>query len=151
SLAGTITLGGEITVNRFGYGAMRITGDGIWGPPKDRAEALRVLKRAVELGVNFIDTADSYGPNVSEELIVEALAPYPKGFVIATKGGWRRPAPGYWGHDASPAHLREALEGSLKRLTPGSNRFVSAPRARSRYVIRVFSSNACRTAAGRED
>jgi len=116
SLSGTITLGGEITVNRLGYGAMRITGDGIWGPPKDRAEALRVLKRAVELGVNFIDTADSYGPNVSEELIAEALAPYPKGLVIATKGGWRRPAPGYWGHDASPVHLREAIEGSLKRL-----------------------------------
>lgn len=116
SEAGSITLGGELTVNRLGYGAMRITGDGVWGPPKNRAEALRVLKRAIELGVNFIDTADSYGPDVSEELIAEALAPYPKDLVIATKGGWRRPAPGYWAHDASPAHLREALEGSLKRL-----------------------------------
>jgi aryl-alcohol dehydrogenase-like predicted oxidoreductase len=95
---------------------MRITGEGIWGPPKDHAGALAVLRRAVQLDVNFIDTADSYGPAVSEELIAEALAPYPKGLVIATKGGWRRPAPGYWGHDASPAHLREAIEGSLKRL-----------------------------------
>lgn len=116
SLAGTITLGGELTVNRLGYGAMRITGEGIWGPPKDHAGALVVLRRAVELGVNFIDTADSYGPAVSEELIAEALAPYPKTFVIATKGGWRRPAPGHWSHDASPKHLREAIEGSLKRL-----------------------------------
>ena len=116
SLAGTITLGGELTVNRLGYGAMRITGDGIWGPPKDHAGALAVLRRAVELGVNFIDTADSYGPAVSEELIAEALVPYPKSFVIATKGGWRRPAPGHWSHDASPKHLREAIEGSLKRL-----------------------------------
>jgi pyridoxine 4-dehydrogenase len=95
---------------------MRITGSGVWGPPQDRAEALRVLKRAVELGVNFIDTADSYGPGVSEELIAEALAPYPKDLIIATKGGWLRPAPGHWSHDASPKHLREAVEGSLKRL-----------------------------------
>jgi pyridoxine 4-dehydrogenase len=116
SAAGTIPLGGELTINRLGYGAMRITGDGIWGPPKDRSAALAVLRRAVELGVNFIDTADSYGPNVSEELIAEALSPYPKDLVIATKGGWIRPAPGHWSHDASPAHLREAVEGSLKRL-----------------------------------
>jgi len=116
SSAGTINLGGDLTVNRLGYGAMRITGNGVWGPPKDRAEALRVLKRAVELGVNFIDTADSYGPGVSEEIIAEALAPYPKDLVIATKGGWLRPAPGHWSHDASPKHLREAIEGSLKRL-----------------------------------
>jgi pyridoxine 4-dehydrogenase len=118
--AGTITLGdkkaGELTVNRIGFGAMRITGDGVWGPPKDRAGALAVLRKAVELGVNFIDTADSYGPNVSEELIAEALAPYPNGVVIATKGGWVRPGPGYWSHDASPAHLSKAVEGSLKRL-----------------------------------
>src|SRR5438128_1999146 len=114
--AGTISLGGELTVNRLGYGAMRITGEGIWGPPKDRAAALAVLRRAVELGVNFIDTADSYGPNTSEELIAEALAPYPAGLVIATKGGWNRPGPGQWTHDASPAHLRKAVEGSLKRL-----------------------------------
>ncbi len=114
--SGTISLGGELTVNRLGFGAMRLTGDGIWGPPKDRATAIAVLRRAVELGVNFIDTADSYGPNVSEELIAEALAPYPKDLVIATKGGWNRPGPNQWTHDASPAHLREAVEGSLKRL-----------------------------------
>jgi aryl-alcohol dehydrogenase-like predicted oxidoreductase len=113
---GTVSLGGELTVNRVGFGAMRITGDGIWGPPKDRAGAVGVLRRAVELGVNFIDTADSYGPYVSEELIAEALAPYPKDLVIATKGGWNRPGPNQWTHDASPAHLREAVEGSLKRL-----------------------------------
>ena len=112
----TISLGGELTVNRLGFGAMRITGEGIWGPPKDHAGALAVLRRAVELGVNFIDTADSYGPNVSEELIAEALAPYPKGVVVTTKGGWTRPGPGYWSHDASPAHLRKAVEGSLTRL-----------------------------------
>ena len=112
----TISLGGELAVNRLGFGAMRLTGDGIWGPPKDPATAIAVLRRAVELGVNFIDTADSYGPNVSEELIAEALAPYPKDLVIATKGGWNRPGPNQWTHDASPAHLREAVEGSLKRL-----------------------------------
>jgi len=114
--SGTVSLGGKLTVNRLGLGAMRITGDGIWGAPKDPAAAIAVLRRAVELGVNFIDTADSYGPNVSEELIAEALAPYPKGLVIATKGGWNRPGPDQWTHDASPAHLREAVEGSLKRL-----------------------------------
>ena len=114
--SGTISLGGELTVNRLGFGAMRLTGDGIWGAPKDRATAIAVLRRAIELGVNFIDTADSYGPNVSEELIAEALVPYPKDLVIATKGGWNRPGPNQWTHDASPAHLREAVEGSLKRL-----------------------------------
>jgi len=114
--SGTIALGGELTVNRLGFGAMRLTGDGIWGAPKDRPTAIAVLRRAIELGVNFIDTADSYGPNVSEELIAEALAPYPKDLVIATKGGWNRPGPNQWTHDASPAHLREAVEGSLKRL-----------------------------------
>jgi pyridoxine 4-dehydrogenase len=116
SLAGTLSLGGEPQVNRLGFGAMRITGPGIWGPPKNHAPALAVLRRAVELHVNFIDTADSYGPNVSEELIAEALYPYPKGLVIATKGGWLRPGPNQWSHDASPEHLREAVEGSLKRL-----------------------------------
>jgi pyridoxine 4-dehydrogenase len=116
SLAGTFTLGGELKVNRLGFGAMRITGDGVWGPPKDRQGAIAVLRRAVELGVNFIDTADSYGPNVSEELIAEALYPYPKDLVIATKGGWNRPGPNQWTHDASPNHLRKAIEGSLKRL-----------------------------------
>jgi pyridoxine 4-dehydrogenase len=114
--AGTITLGGDLTVNRLGYGAMRITGDGIWGPPKNPDECIAVLRRAVELGVNFIDTADSYGPSVSEELIAEALSPYPKDLVIATKGGWNRTGPGLWVHDASPKHLREAVEGSLSRL-----------------------------------
>jgi pyridoxine 4-dehydrogenase len=114
--AGTLTLGGEVTVNRLGFGAMRLTGPGIWGPPKDRQAAIAVLRRAVELDVNFVDTADSYGPAVSEELIAEALHPYPKGFVIATKGGWNRPGPGQWTHDSSPKHLREAIEGSLKRL-----------------------------------
>ena len=113
---GTVTLGGQLTVNRLGYGAMRLTGEGIWGPPKDRASAMAVLRRAVELGVNFIDTADSYGPHVNEQLIAEALTPYPKDLVIATKGGWNRPGPNQWTHDASPAHLREAVEGSLKRL-----------------------------------
>src|SRR6266403_2506730 len=100
--SGTVSLGGELTVNRLGFGAMRITGDGVWGPPKDRAGAIAVLRRAVELGVNFIDTADSYGPNISEELIAQALAPYPKDVVIATKGGWNRPGPNQWTHDASP-------------------------------------------------
>jgi len=114
--SGTTALGAELTVNRLGFGAMRLTGDGIWGPPKDPATAIAVLRRAIELGVNFIDTADSYGPNVSEELIAEALAPYPNDLVIATKGGWNRPGPNQWTHDASPAHLREAVEGSLKRL-----------------------------------
>jgi pyridoxine 4-dehydrogenase len=116
SLAGNVSLGGEISVHRLGYGAMRLTGEGIWGPPKDRNKALAVLRRAVELGVNFIDTADSYGPHVSEELIAEALYPYPAGLVIATKGGWNRPGPNQWTHDASPEHLRKAVEGSLKRL-----------------------------------
>jgi len=116
SLAGSVSLGGDLCVNRIGFGAMRLTGDGIWGPPKNRAEALAVLRRAVELGVNFIDTADSYGPNVSEELIAEALCPYPKGLVVATKRGWHRPGPNQWTHDSTPAHLRKAVEGSLKRL-----------------------------------
>jgi pyridoxine 4-dehydrogenase len=114
--AGSVSLGGELSVNRLGFGAMRLTGDGIWGPPKNRSEALAVLRRAVELDVNFIDTADSYGPNVSEELIAEALFPYPKSLVLATKGGFTRPGPNQWTHDASPEHLREAVEGSLKRL-----------------------------------
>jgi pyridoxine 4-dehydrogenase len=116
SVAGDVSLGGEIPVHGFGFGAMRLTGEGIWGPPKDRKGALAVLRRAVELDVNFIDTADSYGPHVNEELIAEALFPYPAGLVIATKGGWNRPGPNQWTHDASPAHLRKAVEGSLKRL-----------------------------------
>jgi pyridoxine 4-dehydrogenase len=112
----TFTIGGEFTVNRLGYGAMRITGKGIWGPPAAHNESIRVLQRAVELGVDFIDTADSYGPNVSEELIAEALYPYQKGLVIATKGGLLRTGPDQWPIDASPKHLEEALNGSLKRL-----------------------------------
>src|SRR6201996_6231538 len=112
----TFTIGGDLTVNRLGYGAMRITGKGIWGPPKDKEESIKVLKRAVELGVNFIDTADSYGPYVSEELIAEALYPYPAGLVIATKGGLTRTGPDQWPINAHPDHLKEALDGSLKRL-----------------------------------
>src|ERR1700758_1236563 len=115
-LAGDVSLGEQLSVHRLGFGAMRLTGEGIWGPPKDRKAALAVLRRAVELEINFIDTADSYGPNVSEELIAEALFPYPPGLVIATKGGWDRPGPDQWTHDASPSHLREAVEGSLRRL-----------------------------------
>lgn len=116
NLASKITLGGDLTVTRIGYGAMRVTGKGIWGPPEDRGSAIRTLRRVVELGIQFIDTADSYGPNVSEELIAEALVPYPTGIVIATKGGWERVGPAQWIHNASPQHLRDAVEGSLKRL-----------------------------------
>jgi aryl-alcohol dehydrogenase-like predicted oxidoreductase len=116
SAAGTLTVGGDLTINRLGYGAMRVTGPGIWGPPADRAAALATLRRTIELDVNLIDTADSYGPGISEELIAEALYPYRSGLVIATKGGWERPGPGQWTHNASPKHLTTALEGSLKRL-----------------------------------
>jgi pyridoxine 4-dehydrogenase len=112
----TLSIGGDLTVNRMGYGAMRITGKGIWGPPKDEDAAIGVLKRALELGVNFIDTADSYGPHISEELIAEALYPYPDDLVIATKGGLLRTGPDEWPINAQPDHLRKALEGSLKRL-----------------------------------
>ena len=114
--SGAITIGGDLTVNRLGYGAMRVTGAGIWGPPVDKSASLATLRRAIELDVNLIDTADSYGPSVSEELIAEALYPYPAGLVIATKGGWERPGPNQWTHNASPKHLSQALEGSLKRL-----------------------------------
>jgi pyridoxine 4-dehydrogenase len=114
--AGTIDVGGDLTVNRLGFGAMRITGRGIWGEPPDRDEARAVLRRAVGLGVNFIDTADSYGPEVSERLIAEALYPYPDDLVIATKGGLERPGPGRWPANGRPEHLREACEGSLRRL-----------------------------------
>jgi aryl-alcohol dehydrogenase-like predicted oxidoreductase len=114
--AGTFAIGGDLTVNRMGFGAMRITGPGIWGPPKDKAAALATLRRTRDLGINLIDTADSYGPGVSEELIAEALHPYPADLVIATKGGWERSGPNQWLHDSSPKHLAEALEGSLKRL-----------------------------------
>ena len=114
--AGTIEIGGDITVNRLGFGAMRITGDGIWGEPPDRERAKAVLRRAVELGVNFIDTADSYGPHVSEELIAEALHPYPEDLVIATKGGLERTGPGQWPVNGKPEHLRDVCEASLRRL-----------------------------------
>src|SRR5438067_3499743 len=112
----TFTLGGDLTVNRLGFGAMRITGQGIWGWPPDRQNALKVLRRAVELGVNLIDTADAYGPDTSELLIAEALYRYPKGLVVATKGGLTRPGPGQWVPNCRPEHLKQALEGSLKRL-----------------------------------
>jgi len=112
----TFSLGGDFTVNRLGFGAMRVTGQGIWGWPPDRQNALKVLKRAVDLGVNLIDTADSYGPDTSELLIAEALYPYPKGLVVATKGGLTRPGPGRWAPNCRPEHLKQALEGSLKRL-----------------------------------
>jgi pyridoxine 4-dehydrogenase len=114
--SGTLTIGGDLTVYRFGFGAMRLTGPGIWGPPADKQEAIAVLRRALELGVNLIDTADSYGPEVSESLIAEALYPYPKDLVIATKGGLLRTGPNQWPQDGRPQHLREALEGSLRRL-----------------------------------
>jgi aryl-alcohol dehydrogenase-like predicted oxidoreductase len=114
--AGTIGVGEDLTVNRLGFGAMRITGSGIWGPPPDRDAAKAVLRRAVELGVTFIDTADSYGPHVSEELIAEALYPYPDDVVIATKGGLERTGPGQWPVNGRPEHLVEACEGSLRRL-----------------------------------
>jgi pyridoxine 4-dehydrogenase len=114
--SGEFLIGNDLRVTRLGFGAMRITGDGIWGEPPDRAEAVRVLRRAVELGINFIDTADSYGPGVSEAIIAEALHPYPTGLVIATKGGYVRPGPNRWLENGRPEHLRSACEGSLRRL-----------------------------------
>ena len=114
--SGEFPLGNDLRVTRLGFGAMRITGDGVWGQPADRAEAIRVLRRAVELGINFIDTADSYGPGVSEEIIAEALHPCPAGLVIATKGGYARPGPNQWVEDGRPEHLRAACEASLRRL-----------------------------------
>src|SRR5213082_925660 len=114
--AGTITIGGDVTVNRLGFGAMRITGRGIWGQPPDADEAKSVLRRAIELDVNFIDTADSYGPEVSENLIAEALHPYPEDLVIATKGGLTRPGPGVWNRAGRPERLKRCCEDSLRRL-----------------------------------
>src|ERR671913_1989613 len=114
--SGTFSISGDLPVHRLGYGVMQLPGPGVWGPPRDHDEAVRVLRRAVELGVDFIDTADSYGPEVSEELIAEALAPYPDGLVIATKGGLLRDGPGQWRPDGRPEHLRQALDGSLQRL-----------------------------------
>jgi pyridoxine 4-dehydrogenase len=114
--SGTFKLGGDLAVNRLGFGAMRLTGDGVWGEPKNPEEAKRVLRRAVELGVNFIDTADAYGPEVNERLIAEALHPYPKDLVIATKGGFTRQGPGKWEAVGRPAYLRQCVEMSLRRL-----------------------------------
>jgi pyridoxine 4-dehydrogenase len=114
--SGQFVIGGDLEINRLGYGAMRITGAGVWGEPKDRKEAVRVLRGAVELGINFIDTADSYGPGVSEEIIAEALHPYPAGLLIATKAGFDRQGPNQWSENGKPEHLRAACEGSLKRL-----------------------------------
>jgi len=114
--SGKFLLGGDVLVYRLGFGAMRLTGKGIWGEPRDRREAIAVLRRAIDLGVNLIDTADSYGPEVSERLIAEALHPYPAGLVIATKAGLERPGPDQWTPNGRPAHLRAALEGSLRRL-----------------------------------
>src|SRR5271168_1941021 len=114
--AGEFLIGNDLRVTRLGYGAMRITGEGIWGEPADRTEAVRVLRKAVELGINFIDTADSYGPEVSERIIAEALHPYPAELVIATKGGYERPGPNRWVENGRPEHLRAACEGSLRRL-----------------------------------
>ena len=114
--SGTFTIGGDLTVHRLGFGAMRVVGEGVWGPPKDRAEALRVLRRVPALGIDFIDTADSYGPHVSEELIAEALHPYPPGMVIATKAGFTRSGPHRWTMNGRPEHLRASCEGSLRRL-----------------------------------
>ena len=114
--SGQFLIGGDLRVTRLGFGAMRITGDGIWGEPVNRPEAIRVLRRAVELGINFIDTADSYGPSVSEEIIAEALHPYPADLVIATKGGFDRPGPNQWIENGKPEHLRSTCEGSLRRL-----------------------------------
>jgi pyridoxine 4-dehydrogenase len=114
--AGTAAIGGDLTVHRMGFGAMRITGSGVWGPPPDRDKAKAAVRTAVDLGVNFLDTADSYGPEISEEILAEALYPYPDDLVIATKGGLVRPAPGRWDPDGRPEHLRDACEGSLRRL-----------------------------------
>ena len=128
--AGKIDVGGDLTVNRLGFGAMRITGPGIWGDPPDRDRAREALRRAVALDVNFIDTADSYGPEVSERLIAEALYPYPEELVIATKGGLVRPGPGQWVPDGRPEHLRGACEGSLSPAAAGPDRPVPVPPAR---------------------
>lgn len=116
SASGVFRIGGELPIHRLGFGAMRITGNGVWGEPQDHDEVIRVLRRALELGINFIDTADSYGPEVSERLIAEALHPYPKDLVIATKAGFDRSGPNHWSMNGNPKHLREACEGSLRRL-----------------------------------
>ena len=152
--AGTFTIGAftdhALKVNRLGYGAMRITGDGIWGPPKDKPAALATLRRAVELDINLIDTADSYGPNVSEELIAEALFPYPAGLVIATKGGWERVGPGQWIHNASPRHLdRSRSKARLKTTKASPHRHLPAPRARPRGLLRGLRRRRSRACASK--
>ncbi len=131
SQSGTFTLGGDLTINRLGYGAMRITGEGIWGEPKDHDESIRVLRRAVDLGINFIDTADAYGPEVSERLIAEALHPYPEGLVIATKGGLTRQGPNKWLPVGRPEYLTQCVEMSLRRLEARTHRPVAAAPHRS--------------------
>ena len=139
--AGTIDVGGDLTANRMGFGAMRITGPGIWGEPPDRDRAKAALRRAVELEVNFIDTADSYGPEVSERLIAETLYPYPENLIIATKGGLGRPGPGRWEPDGRPDHLRRACEGSLARLRLDPRRtaaFICGPEPMMRFSARVL-------------
>jgi len=146
SVAGTVSLGSQLTVNRLGFGAMRLTGEVIWGPPKDRKSALAVLRRAAELEINFIDTADSYGSRVSEELIAEALSPYPTNLVIAAKGGWNQPGPNQWTHDASPAHLRKAVEGSLKNSGLIASTSISCT-LRSGHPLRSVSRDTYPTAA----
>ena len=148
--AGTITIGGDLTVNRLGFGAMRITGRGIWGEPPDVDEAKAVLRRAIELDVNFIDTADSYGPEVSEKLIAEALSPYPDDLVIATKGGLERPGPGRWPANGRPDHLKEACDGSLRRLRLEQIALPTPPAGPVGAVRRVDRC-AARAPAGGED
>lgn len=138
---GEFVLGDDLHIVRLGFGAMRITGDGIWGEPADRAECIRVLRRVVELGINFIDTADSYGPAVSEELIAEALHPYPPQLVIATKGGFDRPGPNRWVENGRPEHLRSACEGSLRRLRWTASIFISCTALIRRLRPRTSSAH----------
>ena len=149
--AGTITIGGDLTVNRMGFGAMRITGPGIWGDPPDRDEAKAVLRRAVELGVNFIDTADSYGPEVSETLIAEALHPYPDDLVIATKGGLVRPGPGRWDADGRPEHLRAGVRGQPAPAAARADPAVPAAPARPEGAVRGVGRRARRAQGGGQD
>ena len=129
--SGTFVIGGDLPVHRLGFGTMRLTGKGIWGEPSDREEAIAVLRRAVDLGITLFDTADSYGPEVAERLIAEALHPYPTELVIATKAGFQRPGPDRWVEDGRPGHLREACEGSLRRLRLETDRLLPTPSNRS--------------------
>ena len=149
--SGTFTLGGDLTVNRLGFGAMRLTGKGVWGPPADRDECIRVLRRAVELGVNFIDTADSYGPYVSEELIREALHPYPDGLVIATKAGLLRTGPDDWAPLGFPAYLRQECEMSLRRLGVDRIDLFQLHRIDPKFPLEDQVGELRRAAEGRQD